>query len=155
MPQQINYADDLYYIHSMVKSLRSGMTLDLDAEIFRDKITEDIFFVDSVFFRLLTSLKQNDRLIKRQEYLRMLLRALRSYGDFLGEATAGELPFGKHLLPLEEKFASVRAHVQEISQEIREILREEAGRDENSSVISAEEYAFLLEQEEEDGEQEE
>lgn len=152
MPQQINYADDLYYIHTMVKSLRSGMNLELDPEIFRDKITEDIFFVDSVFFRMLTSLKQNERLIKRQEYLRMLLRALRGYGDFLTEAIGGELPFSRHLRPLEDKFSSVRAHVQEISQEIRELLREEREREESSSVISAEEYAFLLQQEEEEEE---
>lgn len=150
MPQQVNYADDLYYIHTMVKSLKSGMNLDIDPDIFRDKITEDIFFIDSVFFRLLTSLKQNRRLIKRQEYLRMLLRALRGYGEFLSDAIEGTLPFSRHLAPLEEKFSAVRAHVQEISREIREILKSEGGAEEVSSMVSAEEYEFLLQQEEEE-----
>ena len=150
MPQQVNYADDLYYIHTMVKSLKSGMNLDLDPDIFRDKITEDIFFIDSVFFRLLTSLKQNRRLIKRQEYLRMLLRALKGYGEFLTDAIDGSLAFSRYLTPLEEKFSAVRAHVQEISQEIREILRNEGGVEEVNSMVSAEEYDLLLQQGEED-----
>ncbi len=148
--RQVNYPDDLYYIHSMVKSLKSGMNLDLDPDIFRDKLTEDIFFIDSVFFRLLTSLKQNSRLIKRQEYLRMLLRALKGYGDFLTDAIEGSIPFSRHLQPLEEKLSAVRAHVQEISQEIREILQSEGGGGEVSSMVSAEEYEFLLHQEEEE-----
>lgn len=150
MPQHVNYADDLYYIHTMVKSLKSGMNLELDPDVFRDKITEDILFIDSVFFRLLTSLKQNDRLIKRQEYLRMLLRALRNYDEFLGQTIEGELPFSKHLSDLREKLTAVREHVQEISQEIREILTVEGSREDTTSLISPEEYEFLLQQEEDD-----
>lgn len=150
MPQHVNYADDLYYIHTMVKSLKSGMNLELDPDVFRDKITEDILFIDSVFFRLLTFLKQNDRLIKRQEYLRMLLRALRNYDEFLGQTVAGTLPFSKHLSNLGEKLGAVREHVQEISQEIRDILREESGREDAGSIISPEEYEFLLQQEEDE-----
>lgn len=150
MPQHVNYADDLYYIHTMVKSLKSGMNLELDPDVFRDKITEDILFIDSVFFRLLTALKQKDRLIKRHEYLRMLLRALRNYDEFLGETITGSLPFSKHMSELEEKLSAVREHVQEISQEIREILKEESGREDTTSIISPEEYEFLLHQEEDE-----
>ena len=152
MPQQINYADDLYYIHTMVKSIRSGMSLDLDPDIFRDKLTEDILFVDSVFFHLLSSLKQNDRLIRRQEYLRMLLRALRGYSDFLNETIAGNLPFSKHLASLEEKLTAIRSHVQELSQEIRELLREANAKEEAESIVSQEEYEILLHQDEEEEE---
>lgn len=152
MPQHVNYADDLYYVHTMVKSLKSGMNLELDPGVFRDKITEDILFIDSVFSRLLTSLKQNDRLIKRQEYLRMLLRALRNYEEFLGNTIDGSLPFSKHLSSLRDKFTAVREHVQEISGEIRDILREESSREDTSSIISAEEYEFLLHQEDEEEE---
>lgn len=152
MPHHVNYADDLYYVHTMVKSLKSGMNLELDPDLFRDKITEDILFIDSVFSRLLTSLKQNERLIKRQEYLRMLLRALRNYDEFLGQTIAGSLPFSKHLTALQEKFSAVRDHVQETSNEIRDLLRDEGNREDTTSIISPEEYEFLLQQEEEDEE---
>ena len=148
MSQQINYADDLYYVHSMVKSLRSGMSLDLDSELFRDKITEDILFIDGVFLRLLTALKQNRRLIKRREYLRMMLRSLKGYDEFLKDTLSGSLLFGKELAPLEEKLRSLRSHVHEISREIRELLEEANDTVETGALISDEEYRFLFEQDE-------
>jgi hypothetical protein len=65
MTTKIHYDDNIFYLDSMVKTVKSGLSLDIDPEYFIDKVIEDILFLDSALLRTFASLKANFYLIKR------------------------------------------------------------------------------------------
>lgn len=150
MSVKVHYEDNLFYLSTLIKSLKAGLSLDIDPEYFIDQIVEDILFVDSTLVKSFNSLKANPHLIKRKEYLRVILRTKKVFIDFLEEIVEGRLAFSSNLEPFFPKFrASLNEHIRDIS-EIHALLDEPSaseGLDED--IISQTEYLFLLKEDEE------
>jgi len=149
MSMKVHYEDNLFYLTTLIKNLKTGLTLDIDPEYFIDKIIEDILFVDSSLVKSFNSLKANPHLIKRKEYLRALLRTKKVFIDFLEETVNGKLAFSSNLEPFFPKFRfSLTEHIQD-SSEIHALLEQPSAIEEpDGDVISPAEYQFLLEEDE-------
>ncbi|MFW6368486.1 MAG: hypothetical protein ACOCZ9_02000, partial [Spirochaetota bacterium] len=108
MAARINYEDNIFFLSSIIKSLHTGTSLEIDRDFFRDKIIEDIAFVHSTLTRLHKSLKDNVYLIKRAEYMRELTRAIRSFCDFLDTILENRTSFTDDLSDTFETFRRYR-----------------------------------------------
>lgn len=154
MGAKVHYEDNLFFLHSILRNLDSGLRLDLDPEYFRDKILEDIFFIDATLMRTFSSLKNNGFLIHRSSYLRSLRRTVRAYIEFLQRLREGELGFSDLINSYHDRLESTLQAHQKTIQEIDSILDHFEPDEEASNVISSQEYGFLLSGNEPDEDQE-
>jgi hypothetical protein len=144
MGAKVHYEDNLFFLHSILRTIESGLRLDIDPEYFKDKILEDLFFIDATLMRTFSSLKENEFLINRASYLRSLRRTLRAFTDFLGSVTAGRLGAAEILEAYQDRLLSTLETHRKVILEIDSILDRLEPDDEASKVISMEEYGFLL-----------
>lgn len=154
MTSRVNYDDNIFFVQTMIKTLRSGLALDVDPELFKDKALEDIFFIDSTLMKILAQLRDNPNLIRRSEYLKALLRAENTFLDFLADIIAAERPLAESLSPFSHKVRACRSSHQTTRTEVQNMLHRPEDHAPEEDVVSQEELGFLL-QEDEDGEDEE
>lgn len=144
MPVKFHYEDNLYFIHSMVRTIDAGLRLDVDAEYFRDKILEDILFIDATLLRIYSSLKENALLINRTGHLRSLRRTMAAFTDFLHRLLEGDVELGDLVESYRSKL-SATLHTQErVRSELDSALERDTAEEETSDTISSQEYGFLL-----------
>lgn len=144
MPARIHYDDDLFFLHAMVRTLESGMRLEIDADIFRDRILEDIYFIHEALMRLWSSLKSNTYLINRSNHLRSLRRTLMSAEALLERIHNGEFAFARELATFDAKLRTTRDEYAQVREEIDRILDQIELDDERVDVVSSAEIGFLL-----------
>lgn len=155
MTARVNYDDNIFFVQTMIKTLRSALTLDVDPEMFKDKALEDIFFVDSVLMKIFSQLRDNPSLIRRAEHLKALLRAENAFLDFLSDTLAAERPLAEALSPFSHKLRACRSSHQGTRSEVQTMLHGPDSHGPEEDVVSQEELGFLLQEEEEGGEEDE
>jgi hypothetical protein len=147
MATKVNYDDNLFYLHSLIKALRGGLQLELDIDYFRDKVVEDIFFVDRTLQQIYETLRVNSYLINRRDHLRELMRVKRGLADLLGALLDGTLPWFENLAAFSDKLAGARDHhVRDIA-DIQGLMEGGVTADDPQDVVSQDEYRFLFEAE--------
>lgn len=149
MASKVHYEDDLFFLHSVLRTVEAGLRLDVDQEFFHDKILEDIFFIDATLMRLFSSLKDNPHLINRVTYLRSLRRTIVAFSDFLSQFVRGDLGFQAAADAYNERLTAAAYSHQNVRREIDLILDQEDSDEETAAVVSSEEYGFLLASDEE------
>ncbi|MGM0674446.1 MAG: hypothetical protein ACQETQ_07125 [Spirochaetota bacterium] len=153
MNPRINYDDNIFLLQTMVKTLRSALTLDVDPEMFKDKILEDIFFIDSTFMKIFSQLRDNPNLIRRAEYLKALLRAETSFLELLNDTISAQRPLAESLSPFSHKLRASRdSHANTVS-EIQGILRDPEEQSLEEDVVSQQELNFLLQEQGDDSDE--
>lgn len=150
MNPHVNYDDNIFLLQSMVKALRSALMLDVDPELFKDKILEDIFFVDSTFMKTFSQLRDNPHLIRRAEHLKALLRAETAFVELLNDTISGERPLAESLSPFTDKLRACRRSHEQTLSEIRSIIRDPEQHSPEEDVVSQQELNFLLQDQDND-----
>ncbi|SIQ07082.1 hypothetical protein SAMN05920897_103109 [Alkalispirochaeta americana] len=154
MPAKIHYQDNLFFLHSIIRTVESGLRLDIDPEYFRDKILEDIFFVHAVLQRKHRVLQEQEQLINRTTYLRALRRTALAYKAFLSLILEGETAFQDAFAPYLERLATIKEEEEALLREVEAHLdKVEPEEDSSSSIVSSEEFSFLLASDPDDTEQ--
>lgn len=149
---RVNYEDNLFYLHSLIKGIRGGFQLELDDDFFRDKVVEDIFFVDRTLQQIYETLRVNSYLINRRNHLRDLMRVKRAFTDLLGDIVDSRLPWSSSVAPFFDKLAAKRDdHVRDIT-DIQGIMEGPVPEEEPRDVVSQDEYRFLFETSEDQSE---
>jgi alkanesulfonate monooxygenase SsuD/methylene tetrahydromethanopterin reductase-like flavin-dependent oxidoreductase (luciferase family) len=92
MTRKINYEDDLFALSLVVRGLRDIARLEVDADLFADRLADDASFVDAASVRILSDLRASPFLVHRLEYLRSLQKLLRSLVRLLEELAGGRSP---------------------------------------------------------------
>ncbi len=151
MTPRVNYEDDIFFLSSIVKSLSNGIELDIDPEFFRDKIIEDIAFVNMTLNRLKDSLQENAYLIRRTEYMRELARAVQVFCNFLDSVNSSESALGEALRDSSETVQRYRSEQAEVLNYLNRTIRSEKTQvTEEEHIVSQDEYRFLLEDQDDD-----
>jgi hypothetical protein len=147
MATRVNYDDNLFYVTSVIRTLRSGLALELDVDFFQDKIVEDIFFVDRILEQIYEALRVNSFLINRKDHLHELMRAKRNFADLLNEILEESGPFAAHLAGFAPKLSEARErHVNDIT-DIQNAMDAPADTEDQQAIVSQDEYRFLLQNE--------
>jgi hypothetical protein len=149
MTRRINYEDDIFTVALQVRCLQDALKLEVDPDLFADRIAGDIGWIDSITGNLYRSLRESSLYVKRKEHLKELSKLKRYFAEALDTVLDRKAPLSEALL---EKLPGLRgirdAHARDIS-EIKGLLEGKASPDEEH-IVSAEELKFLMTSDEED-----
>ena len=146
MAEKLYYDDNIFYLNEIVSNLDDAVRLDIDSDLFLDKVVEDIMFVESTIGRLYVSLKENDLLIRRAEHLKRIMRTKHLFAQLLENITTGDSSLGKNLYPFFSKFKELIDEQHEHFDEIRRLLSSSTTAPvKNEDMVSQEEFRILLE----------
>lgn len=149
MATRVNYDDNLFFVMTLTRALKSGLQLEIDPDYFRDKVVEDIFFIDRTLEQIYEALRTNTYLINRRDHLRELMRAKRNFADTLDAILESQMTFSEHLEPFRAKIAGAREqHVRDIS-DIQKSMESREAETDQQTIVSQDEYRFLFQSDEE------
>ena len=144
MANTVNYDDNLFYLMTVMRALRSGLQLEIDPNLYLDRIIEDIFFIDRTIEQIHETLRRNTHLINRREHLRQVMRAKRGFADLLDDLVREHPAFAKHLSLIRDKMVAARdKHVRDISDILR-AMDATPTEDDQQTIVSNDEYRFLF-----------
>jgi hypothetical protein len=149
MTRKINYEDDIFTVALQVRCLQDALKLEVDPDLFKDRILGDIAWIDGITARLLASLRDSSQYVKRQEHLKELAKLKRAFAEALDALVERKAPFAEHV---QEKLPELRACRDAHRRDIGEIktLLEGTGMPEEQHMVSAEELKFLMTSDEEE-----
>ena len=90
MNKHVNYEDNIFFLNIRVRMIRDLLILDTDAELFLTKTLDDLDFINAGLSSLLASLRENYRLIERDEQFHNLADTERLFCEVLNEMDQGE-----------------------------------------------------------------
>ena len=155
MTRRVNYADNIFYLNLILKQVGSTLKLSVDAELAREKILEDLRFLDRASAAIFNSLAANHQLIERVEHLNSLAKLNRHLVATLEDILGGKVPGAAALEGEREALGRIRQARLAAQSAIREAVatqRMAAGDEEH--MVSEEEFKFLLASQEETEEKE-
>ena len=145
MAEKIYYDDNIFFLNEIISNIDDGIRLDIDTELYLDKLVEDILFVESILTRLYGSLQENDKLIRRSEHLRRLIRSKLKFSELLEDIVHQRVSISENLVPFYPKFNELISQQQNHLDEIRAQLSTSNGStEEDGDIVSQEEIRFLL-----------
>lgn len=101
------------------------LILDTDADLFLNKTLDDLSFIHSSLGILLSSLKENFRLIERDEQFHNLAETERQFCEVVSELDHGEGNISVlHYPELRERIAPLLSQSQDRQNSIKELLAE-------------------------------
>ena len=101
------------------------LILDTDTELFLNKTLDDIDFINSSLYTLLSNLKENFRLIERDEQFHNLLETEHQYCEVLNEIDHGEGNISAlHYPELQERVNLLLTKSQERQNSIKDLIVE-------------------------------
>ena len=143
MTRRINYEDDIFTLALQVRCLQDTLKLEVDPELFRERILGDITWIDATIGRLYQSLKESSLFVKRQEHLKELQKLKRAFAGALDALVEKRAPFAVHIAEKNGELRAIRdSHLRDI-EEIRSILAGK-GAPEVEHMVSTEELKFLM-----------
>ncbi|MDR2048293.1 MAG: hypothetical protein LBP69_02455 [Treponema sp.] len=97
MDKRMNFEDSIFILNVRIRMIQDMFVLDADPGLFLNKTMDDLAFIDLCHESLLSSLKNNDRLIERDEQLYNLSESERIFCELLFELSHGETGFSAAL----------------------------------------------------------
>jgi len=137
-----------------LKQLAAALKLAVDPELARDKLLEDLAFLERAAGSVFNSLRDNHLLIDRSEHLQELARFNRQFVALLEDIIAGRPTGAAALLPEggRELVERIRQDLVRELAEIREtVTSHRLGAGDQEHIVSEEEFKFLLASEESSG----
>ncbi|MDR1506901.1 MAG: hypothetical protein LBI67_07330 [Treponema sp.] len=144
MDKHMNFEDSIFILNVRIRMVQDMLILDADPDLFLSKTMEDLAFVDRCHESLLSSLRDNERLIERDEQLYNLSESERLFCELLFELSHGETGFSFALdQVMRESVSSMRNKSLERRRSIGDVIVE--SRNSNlEPVVSYDELHELL-----------
>jgi hypothetical protein len=125
MDKRMNFEDSIFILNVRIRMIQDMFILDADPGLFLGKTMDDLAFIDLCHESLLSSLKDNDRLIERDEQLYNLSESERIFCELLFNLSRGETGFSSALdQPMRETVSSMRNRSLERRRSIGDIIVE-------------------------------
>jgi hypothetical protein len=144
MAKRIHFEDDIFYLNLLIRTLRDGLELDLDAELFLTRCLDEFVFIDNSFETLLSELTENERLIERGEQLLNLLEAEERYAEALGRVLSARGTIAQGLQPFTQRMAELRSKSMRRSSEINGATAFSSDGNDDADLVSPFELNELL-----------
>jgi Mg2+ and Co2+ transporter CorA len=150
MTRRVNYEDNIFYLSLILKGVTASLKLNIDTDLYRDKILDDIRFLDKTASSIHQSLKANHLMIDRLAHLKSLQKMNAAFIALLEDILEERLPLASALeqdFDLLQRIQSTReaelAGLQEMSWKLGERAEDQ------EQIVSEKEFKFLLSSEEE------
>jgi len=144
MAKRIHFEDDIFFLNLLVRTLKDGLELDLDADIFLNKIIDDLVFLDTTFERMLANLSGNERLLDRNEQLVNLQEVEERFADAVAKIMSGRGILSEALSPFFERFAELRVRSAKRRTEIEAATAYQSDSENDPNLVSPFEMNELL-----------
>jgi hypothetical protein len=143
MTKKINYEDDIFALSLLLRGVSDIVKLDIDADFFAERVDGDIRFIDSAMRRVFESISSGPFFLKRQDYLKDMLRLKNSFVDLLDSLAENRVAFAETLSRSTARYHDMGAVNQREISDIRSSLSESSGLEEEH-MVSEDEYKILL-----------
>ncbi len=144
MGQWIHFDDDIFYLNQFVRLYIRSLKLDIDGIYFARKVDEDLRFLDLHLHSLFSSLANKPSYAELQQNLRFLNKTKLLFCELLShildEGTGDRLDLSAYI----EEYSYMRERQMEEVEQIRGILKEILSTEDQSELISSEEFRLLL-----------
>jgi hypothetical protein len=144
MTENVNYEDNLYFLSRTIDLLDQGARLNLDRELFYEKILDTLFFTDRILQNIFANLTENNYLINRNIYLHSLMKKKKKFTNILSlyiDREQNEWVLEKEIKSKLQRILEI--HLADIS-DIRKTLSLTDDRGEDREIISQNEMNFLM-----------
>ena len=144
MPQKVHYQDDLFLLSVLGKSLDAGLAVEADPEYFRDRMAGDIFFLDGSIRSFHGLLAQNEHLIDRAEYLKLLERTASAFVASVERLLSGSCPMSAAYEAYAPQFRALLDGQKAVLAELDGILAADGKGEAEVDLVSQDELSELL-----------
>lgn len=154
MTRRVNYEDNIFYLILIFRGIAASLKLNIDAELYKDRIIEDIQFLDKTMATVFQSLRSNQLMIDRLIHLKELQKLNRNFIALLEDILEERLPLASSLeqdFDLLQRIQSNREH--ELSGLKEMIAENKTSSPDQEQIVSEEEFKYLLSPETDEEEQ--
>ena len=151
MTRRVNYDDNIFYLTLVFKGIAAGLKLNIDTGLYRERIIEDIRFLDKTSSSIYQSLRADHLMIDRLAHIKGMKRLNASFIALLEDILEERLPLASALeqdFDLLQRIQSNREVELTGLKEMTARLGESGGDQEQ--IVSEQEFKFLLSSEEEE-----
>jgi hypothetical protein len=151
MTKRVNYEDNIFFLNLILKQISAAFKLNIDAGVFKERIVEEIRFLDTASEDVFQSLSGNSLMIDRWEHLKELQKFNRSFVSLMEQILSREPPLAQALedsFPLIERLLEARRGQLDRIRELTAGYRLAQGEAEH--IVSEAEYRYLLSPENEE-----
>ncbi|UCF97212.1 MAG: hypothetical protein JSV89_18875 [Spirochaetaceae bacterium] len=145
MTRRVNYEDNIFYLSLVFKGIAAGLKLNIDTDLYRDRIIEDIRFLDKTCSSIYQSLRANHLMIDRLTHLKGLMKLNSIFIELLEDVLEERYPLASALeqdFDLLQRIQSTREVELAGLKEMIAKLGDE-GVDQEQ-IVSEQEFKFLL-----------
>jgi len=151
MTRRVNYDDNIFYLTLVFKGIAAGLKLNIDTGLYRERIIEDIRFLDKTSSSIYQSLRADHLMIDRLAHIKGMQRLNASFIALLEDILEERLPLASALeqdFDLLQRIQSNREVELTGLKEMTARLGKPGGDQEQ--IVSEQEFKFLLSSEEEE-----
>jgi hypothetical protein len=143
MTKRYNYEDTIFAITLQVRCLHDMLKLEIDPDLFTERILADIAWIDVAIASLAKDLQAGSPFVRRHEHLRELRALMRAFVEALDLLLEKRSPVSAHIPEKLEGLGVVRQRLQGGIDGIKSSLAA-AGTQEEEHIVSPEELRFLM-----------
>ena len=153
MTRRVNYEDNIFYLTLIFKSISASLLLNIDTDLYRDRIIEDIRFLDKTSASIYQSLKANHLMIDRFTHLKGLQKLNSKVIALLEDILEERLPLASSLEQDFDLLQRIQSNRETELAGINEMITKQKGStDDQEPIVSEEEFKVLLAGEEQEQE---
>ncbi len=139
----IHYEEDLFLLKEMLRTLKRGCSISIDASIFLEYTINQLLFINKALKELYSSISEAN-CIKSPEQIRNILRVSSNFRDLIDDLVNDRLKFSEYTKSYVEDLRIIeREHIKS-SASIKELLISLSESDEQEDLVSEEEFMFLF-----------
>ena len=142
MLYNIAFQDNIYFLLRQIDTLCDCLKLDIDGELFGEKLSNDIVFFSKTIDTLFESIYPQSALQNFMEMLQSLHFCISRYLDLINFVSSNQSHF-KVLLSMKE-ISNIVAKHKEMLRKIEEVIEERDPAELENELVSQNELACLL-----------
>jgi hypothetical protein len=140
----IHYQDDLFSLSVLVKSLDLILSTETDPDFFEERVDADLAFLDKSLQAFGLLLEQNNLLIERADYLKLLERTVKTFMGVLGRLEGSGYPRAQAFAGEGSKVATAAANQRALLGRLSALLSASLSGEAETDLVSQDEMSELL-----------
>lgn len=145
MSNVIHYEDNIYIVDGLVRVLCDASRLEPDPDVIGDAMLATARLADSTLRRVKDLVLQNDHLVDRPDYLRLLSRSARDLADALDQILRPGSPLAPVIASSNDELTRIVSAQRAAAADLRDMLNATTGSNATSEdVVSGDELSELL-----------
>lgn len=145
MSSVIHYEDNIYIVDGLVRVLCDASRLEPDPDVIGDAMLATARLADATLRRVKDLVLQNDHLVDRPDYLRLLSRSARDLADALDEILRPGSTLAPVIASSVDELARIVAAQRAAASDLRDVLNASTGTNAGAEdVVSDDELSELL-----------